>query len=336
MTTIHRYARVAFIAGIVLSPATALACASCGCSLSSDWESLGLSTDTPFRLDVRYDFLNQDQLRSGTRTISPVAASQVTHDGNPQEVESYTKNNYTTVSLDATVTPQFALNLQVPFIQRSHSTLGTASDGITPGPDGGEYTSKTANLGDIKLIGRYRGFLENQAGLGVLFGLKLPSGTHSLNGASTDPTDPDPVPIDRGLQPGTGTTDVIVGAYYSGDLSDKLGFFAQALYQVAIKPRDQYRPGNGSNLSAGLRYSGLSYLTPQVQVNVRHSATDSGANADTISTGGTLVYVSPGVVAPVTAAASVYAFAQLPVYQNVKGVQLAPRYTVSIGARYAF
>ena len=52
-----------------------LACASCGCSLNADWGTQGLSTQAGWSLDLRYDYLNQNQLWSGTNKISPVVAA---------------------------------------------------------------------------------------------------------------------------------------------------------------------------------------------------------------------------------------------------------------------
>src|SRR5437899_13062473 len=83
---------LAALALTALSPSAALACASCGCTLSSDWENLGFGGSSGLKLDLRYDYLNQNQLRSGTGTISPAAASQISNNGNPQEVEKFTGN----------------------------------------------------------------------------------------------------------------------------------------------------------------------------------------------------------------------------------------------------
>lgn len=323
------------VSATLLTPMVANACASCGCTLSSDWENMGVSGTSGLKLDIRYDYLNQDQLRSGTNTISPAAASQIVNNGDPQEVEKYTRNSYLTLGFEYRVNPDWGVNIQLPYIDRSHSTLGTASDGTTPGPGGGQYDSKTSSIGDAKVIGRYQGF-SPQHNLGVLLGVKLPTGSHTDTGTSTDPTAPGPVPIDRGLQPGTGTTDLIVGAYYFDVLNRNWDYFTQGIYQTALNSRDQYKPGNGLNLNLGLRYMGFSDFTPQIQLNARHVARDSGANADTVSTGGTLLYLSPGVVVPVSKQTSVYGFVQLPVYQDVNGVQLAPRYLASVGARFSF
>lgn len=337
MRHILNTATVLSLAAIIglFSSGDARACASCGCSLSSDWQSLEYSYKPGLKLDIRYDYLNQDQLRSGTGTISPAAASQIMNNGNPQEVEKYTENHYVTLGIDYSTNLDWGINLQVPYIFRMHSTLGTASDGTTAGDGGGQFDSRTASLGDMKVIGRYQGFTQNH-NLGVLLGFKLATGSYTEKGSSTDLTAPGLVPIDRGLQPGTGTTDVIVGAYYNNAISQNWGYFTQLAYQTALYSTDNYRPGNILNASLGLRYVGFDIIAPQIQLNFRDTQRDSGTNADTVSTGGSLLYISPGVVAALSDKISMYAFVQVPVFQDVNGVQLAPRFIPSVGVRYSF
>jgi hypothetical protein len=319
----------------MVTPAAILACASCGCTLSSDWNTLNISSPGDFKIDVRYDYLNQNQLRSGTGTISPSAASATVNNGDPQEVEKYTTNNYLTLGLAYSFTPYFGISAQLPYIIRNHSTLGTASDGTTAGDGGGQYDSKTSSIGDVKLLATYQGILP-QSTLGAVLGLKIPSGSFTETGTSTDTTAPGPAPIDRGLQPGTGTVDIIAGLYYADAITIAWSYFAQGLFQAALDYREGYCPGNAINVNAGLRYQGVPWIAPQLQINAKYGLHDEGANADRISTGGTLVYASPGIVVPVVKKASVYGFFQVPVYQNVNGVQLAPRYTVSLGVKSAF
>ena len=319
----------------LISSADAGACASCGCTLNTDWQSLDYSYKPGLKLDIRYDYLNQNQLRSGTGKISSAAASQINTSAGPQEVEKFTENNYITLGFDYSTNMDWGLNLQVPYVIRSHSTLGTASDGTTPGDGGGQYSSHTSSLGDMKVIGRYQGFTKNH-NLGALLGFKLATGSNTEYGSSSDAGAPGPVRIDPGLQPGTGTTDIIVGAYYNDAITKDWGYFGQVMYQTALYSTDSYRPGNSLNASLGIRYAGFDIIIPQLQLNIRDVQRDSGERADKVSTGGTLLYISPGLVAALSDQVSMYAFVQVPIYQNVNGVQLAAQFIPSVGVRYSF
>ena len=332
--------RILFLASTViisvLSVNDAGACSTCGCSLNTDWQSLDYSFKPGLKVDLRYDFLDQNQLRSGTGTISPVAASQIVNYNGNQEVEKYTLNNYVTLGVDYTPNQDWGINFQLPYIVRTHSTLGTESDGITPGPNGGSYGSRTASIGDMRIIGRYQGLTSNH-NVGVLLGLKLPTGSYTDYGVSTDPASPgSPAPIDRGLQPGTGTMDMIIGCYYNDSFGPSWGYFTQLQYQLPFDSAAGYRPGNILRASVGLRYAGFDYIAPQVQFNFNELQRDTGPNADHISTGGTNLYISPGLVAKLNSKTSMYAFVQVPLYQYVNGVQLAPTYTVTTGVKYSF
>lgn len=328
-------ARIVLVCLGALSSGTAFACASCGCSINSDWGAQGLSDTSGWTMDLRYDDLNQNQLRAGRKAISAsgAAATTIPSSGDPAEVEQYTRNQYLTATLDYSEGSHWGVSLSLPFIRRSHSTLGSGSDGSTFDPANGAYTSSGSGLGDMRVVGRYFGFSDRHD-FGIQLGLKLPTGKKNQIG------DDGVTDVDPGLQRGTGTTDLIVGAYYFGDIGSKAGYFAQAAIQSALNHSTMaggsYRPGDSVNVSVGVRYRGWASFVPAVQINARHAKTDSGDAADTFATGGTLVYLTLGGMLPVTEKFAPYINVQLPIYQNVNGIQLAPRYTVSVGARYAF
>jgi hypothetical protein len=318
------------------SASGAFACASCGCSINSDWSAQGLSAAGGWSLDLRYDFLNQNKLWAGTRSISPGAAASVTNPktGDPAEVEQYTKNHYLTATVDYSDGNAWGVSVSLPFIDRSHSTLGVGSDGATFDPANGAYTSSGSGLGDVRVVGRYFGLAEMH-NLGLQLGLKLPTGEKNQVADDGSLT-----PVDPGLQRGTGTTDLIAGAYYFDELTPDWGYFTQATFQAALNHSTMaggsYKPGNNVNASIGLRYKGFTSFVPTVQLNARYAKTDSGEAADTYATGGKLVYLTLGGILPVTENFAPYANVQLPIYQNVNGIQLTPKYTVSVGARYSF
>lgn len=106
--------------------------------------------------------------------------------------------------------------------------------------------------------------------------------------------------------------------------------------QVSLNSRDDYRPGNALNLNVGWRYLGFEKVVPQVQFNARAAAKDSGANAAPDDSGGRTLYLSPGVTFEAAEKTHIYAFLQVPVYQNLNGYQLAPRVTASVGVTFAY
>ncbi len=109
------------------------------------------------------------------------------------------------------------------------------------------------------------------------------------------------------------------------------------LYQRALYFRQEYRPGDSVGLNLGMRYAGISYFSPLVQFNFKYANRDSGDEADRYSTGGTLLYISPGVSVPIVSRhLALYGFVQVPIYQDLNGVQLAPRFTTTVGMRYSF
>jgi hypothetical protein len=127
----------------------------------------------------------------------------------------------------------------------------------------------------------------------------------------------------------------LLGLYHFGTLSQNWDYFAQGILQQALAAREEYKPGTSLNLNAGLRYMANETVIPQFQINAKTAGRDSGANADRDNSGGTLVYLSPGVTLGLSQNPKAFGFLQVPIYQNVNGYQLAPHYTVSVGVRYA-
>jgi hypothetical protein len=190
----------------------------------------------------------------------------------------------------------------------------------------------------MRLLASYQGFLPTN-NLGVQLGVKLPTGHYYPHVKFYDGPGAGE-PLDASLQPGTGSTDVIVGAYYYQAISQDFDFFINGLFQAAVKerldqPGNDYRPGNATTVSFGLRYEGNPKWVPQLQVNLLHKNRDQGALADVESTAGNVVYISPGLTIGLSANVHAFAFVQLPVYSNLYGYQLFPRFTASAGLTYA-
>jgi len=205
-----------------------------------------------------------------------------------------------------------------------------------------------SSLGDIKLLASYQGFLPTH-NLGVQLGVKLPTGNYG--GETEDGTFVGtPVlfkngpgagqALDSSLQAGTGSTDLIVGAYYFQPISQNFDGFVNGQFQAAVSERmsaagANYRPGNLATMSIGVRYEAHADWVPQLQLNLLHKSADQGAFADQPDTEGTVAYLSPGISASITKKLQIYAFVQVPVYSHLAGYQLFPGWTGTVGVSMA-
>jgi len=322
---------------IILLPLAAMnnarACTACGNILSKDWGIQGVSTHPGFTADLSYSYINQSQQRYGFGTASAAKIGSLSAAG--QEIEDYTITRTTTAALNYS-SDTWGVNIQLPFVQRTHGTFGEGNWPATTG----YATSNESGIGDISAIGRYTGFSADKTA-GIIAGIKLPTGNTGANfndGVTA---------LDRSLQIGSGSTDLILGGFFSGT-ANEYGWFAQGKVQHAVATKSiagaDYSPGDTYTLNTGIRYAKFgAQFTPMLQLSYIHRRPDTGTGAtapDSLTggsaTGGTLIYLAPGASFRVGGGTSVYGFVQLPVYQNVNSLQLSPHYTVTFGIKHAF
>jgi hypothetical protein len=72
------------------------------------------------------------------------------------------------------------------------------------------------------------------------------------------------------------------------------------------------------------------------RLNLLHKSVDQGALADVFDTAGYVAYISPGLNVQVLDKLHLFGFVQVPVYSDLVGYQLFPKYTFSVGGSYAF
>ena len=307
----------------LLVPTWAVAsCGSAFCSINIGWEVQGAWTEPGTRLDFRYEYINQDQPMSGSRRVG-VGEIPKHHD------EVYTRNRNYLTAIDHTFGADWGVNVLVPVVSREHfhihNHMGAALD------ERWDFTE----LGDVRVLARRRlASFEDQepsASLAALnFGLKLPTGKTSIKNADGDPAE-------RSLQPGSGTTDLVLGVSYSKLRPTKnLSTFVQGLLQLPLYEHDDYKPGSRVSLDTGLRYGVGEQFGLLLQANALWRARDRGAEGEPDDSGGTSVFLSPGLSYSPVKTLNLYGFFQIPLYQYVNGVQLTARRAFTIGANLRF
>jgi hypothetical protein len=242
--------------------------------------------------------------------------------GHHDEVRTINRNLIGTY--DYTFDANWGMSFAVPVVSRSHQHIHNHHGAVLY-----EAWSFT-RLGDVRVTGRYR-FVPETPGssFGLQFGVKLPTGEFNVENAQGDTAE-------RSLQPGTGTTDGLLGAFYHGMLGVSATWFAETGVQIAVEQRQQYKPGEWIGLDLGIRYPLGARFAALLQFNTSYRGKDSGANAEPDDTGGTFVHLSPGLGIALGDRTQLYGFVQLPLYQDVNGVQLTADWAAVAGVSRRF
>jgi len=291
-------------------------------------------------LDLSYQYIDQTQLRSGGGKASAEDIAAL------DEREISTLTEIRTLQLGVGISSRLALEFSLPLVHREHqhARRGTSKDLI----DSWNFNG----LGDAVILARYAVLKpKNRARpeLSLLIGEKLPTGKTTARGAGEDDAGVTESRVaDVNLQPGSGSFDHILGASSLQELPVKaiwggeatMPLFFSATYRLTGRGTDRYKVGNTLVANAGTVYPLSARLGFSTQVNLRSSARDKadGHHADVATesspTGGLWVYVSPGLQLHLADGLKSYIHVQLPVYQDVKDIQLVSRTNVVMGFAY--
>lgn len=314
--------RAGVLCAAIAPPLAHASCGSAFCAINTNWNLQGYAPEPGLRLDLRFEYVDQDQPTAGR---DKVAISQIRrhHD----EIRTINRNYVGT--LDYTFDQDWGVALTAPVADRSHSHIHNHR-----GAQLLEQWNFT-HLGDVRVLGRYQRHSEDKGKpsfgfYGLNFGLKLPAGDRDVRNAEGDRAE-------RTLQPGTGTTDLMLGAYYSQFLPDSdSSWFIQGLWQKPLNDREDFKPGARISIDLGYRYEATEKLGLMIQLNALHRQRDSGAQAEPEDSGGKFLFLGPGVSYAVTKSMQVYGFLQKPIYQYVNGVQLTADWAAVVGISARF
>ncbi len=317
-------ARLLLLGALAFGCAGQEALASCGsafCMVNNSWNVGGAWTEPGMRFDLRYEYIDQDQPRSGSNKVG-VGQIPMHHD------EVRTINRNWIAAMDYTFDKDWGMSATLPLSDRDHTHIHNHR---------GQKLVETWDLtavGDMRVVVRRQCQAEHRDALrhdsyGVNFGLKLPTGdTGQRNGAGAL--------AERTLQPGTGTTDLVIGGFFRSAYGSGSSWFADAQVQTPFSSHDNFKPGTRTYLDFGYRYEASDKLGLMIQMNALHKARDQGSDAEPEDSGGKFLFLSPGLSYLVTKNAQLYGFVQLPLYQYVNGVQLTADWAVVMGISTRF
>jgi hypothetical protein len=270
------------------------------------------------------EYINQDRLYYGSN-LSSIGAVPEAHD------EVSTLNLITAFQLQYGISDRLNVGIVVPFIHREHTHIHH--------DEGEEEKWNFSGFGDITISGNYtliKPTMDKEIYLGITAGLKIPTGVTDAvndNGEAAEVT----------IQPGTGSYDELIGIDFRYPLvtvptAEKNVFSTLPLilglnYKLAGKGTNDYKFGNTLLISAGTAYQITNYADLTFQINLRNQGyADMGSTGEPReNTGGTWMYISPGLNINLTNNLSLFGIVQLPAYINVHGLQQASPFNTQLG-----
>jgi hypothetical protein len=297
---------------VTLAPGAAFACA-CGCGVFDVATSSMLPQGPGGMAFLEYDYQDQNQNWSGTSS-APAA------NNSDKEIETHFMN----IGLQYMFNRSWGAQLELPVWNRTFTTDLNFGNGR---PD--IVSRNWTGLGDLRLEGIYTGFWPDLSS-GLTFGLKLPTGNFSH----------DPEVVDRDSQMGSGSTDLLLGAFHRARFGHShWNWYGQAELDVPMLKQGDYRPGIEADTALGIYYDGLSIgrakISPIAQIIGSWRGRDNGADADPEDSGYQRVMLSPGMeidLHPII----FYADVEFPVYQHMTGNQLVAPVLLKFSITYMF
>ena len=296
------------------------------CLLSQGISPLDTMKETGMKISERYTVL--DEVYQGA-----------SEKANPGAKESHWATELTGFY---GITPEFMVMAVVPY--KKGKTTGEADMTMDPPMVDRAAAGDASGLGDIALMGRYT-FLKKETPdttsvMAGLFGIKFATG-------KTDAKTSDGLSyLDSHLQPGTGSTDYLLGLSYSHALQ-RFSLSVNLLGTITTEGKfgdTKHQFGNALNYDVSGKYriapEAFAPTKPQLFValgltgELREREKEDGVAVP--DSGGNTVYLSPGLQLVLVPHWVVELSYQRAVYHNLYGTQLGESYKAVSGVTYLF
>ena len=302
-----------------LTPGLSWACA-CGCGVFEVGTPSLIPNGSGGTVWFEYDFMNQ---YINWRHSEPASAGA--------NADKEIRTNFLTAGAQYMFNRSWGVMVTVPYWIRSFRTQAD---------DGSISQFNHANFGDVRIWGMYTGLQEDMS-LGLLGGFKLPTGDHTYED------------FDRDTSIGTGSTDLLLGAYKIGTFPTHLGnmkltfrerpfnWYAQAGFDYPFTTTGNYVPGKEFDAAVGAIYNfgvvgPLKELAPILSLLTSVRAHDLGAeSAQPPASGYERLLLAPGGEIRFSIF-RIYSDIEFPIFQYMNGNQLTAPFLLKTIVSYDF
>jgi hypothetical protein len=279
------------------------------------------SLDVLLRADyTRFESLSPEEIEAMTLHVS----------GDHQHFDVVDQSMLATLGFMYGLTDDLELGVLFSYYGGSEVGEGHAHGGASYEFD--DY-GDVAGVADTWLATKWRVRSSPGGDVAVIGGLKAPTGEDNVTYQGE--------PIDQALQPGSGSWDVSLAVAFTRDLGPRVTLDASAQYILRTEAND-YQVGDQTNvgIACAARIAGGMPSTRTLWAFVEASLRDQAENEEDgeahVNSGGTTVYVTPGLRATVSSRLAVNLSVQVPVVQELNDVQQDVDYKLTASVTMSF
>lgn len=307
-------------------------CSASSCFLVTGTQD-GITNSGQLIMDLSYRYIPTDRPQHGSKLTNDSRAAGVSFATGEIEAghhrELRTINELGQLDISYGVTPKFALSVSIPFMNNRYHEHTV----IEPSAPEVYASERTSGMGDIRLTGKYAVHTSMRHLLVAGLGVKAPTGEYKLHNSEGEINEPT-------LMPGSGAWNGLFSLHYAYQIHPhEWDIFIASSYQLTTANSLEYKMGNTLLLNTGTTHHFAAHekeFTASMQINLRQAPRDEFKNQSMPNTGGTWVYLTPGITLHATPSTAIYTHLQLPIYQYVNDTNLVPRYGLIIGLSHVF
>lgn len=196
------------------------------------------------------------------------------------------------------------------------------------------FQANPDGITDLWLSGKYRFWRGHQGHYAFLAGVKFPTGVDDKENNHGEK-------LEAVEQPGSGSYDFATGLAYSRWFTEKWTLDTNVHYTFRTEGARDFEIGDRMDWNLATAYQVVQRnkypnFAPVGEINVRYLFRDEEDGEDIKDSGGTTVFLSPGVRVGVTSHLGIGASVFFPVFQNLNGEQQETDFKAVVGVSYGF
>ncbi len=304
---------ILFLVFFLTSAKIIWACEICGCALSRPDQQMN---NKPWFVEYVFEQQNWHK-RDVSYAFDLGQNGHDTHDKTTEDFHHYL--------LGAHVGEKILITAEIPYVVRRALNVED--------PDHLGDHQRSQGWGDLQATGEYDFVKKHNQTIGLLTGVKFPTGTTKEKNTEGEQFEPE-------MQPGSGSYDYLWGGVYH-QIWNQWMLSANAVYTLKTTGAADFRFGNSFSTTADLDYlinplSQKVRIKPGVQMNYTHEARQIDHGEKVEDSGADTIFLGPILSLDLSKNSTIFSSFQSPIYQHTGGVHQELNWTWTVGGKVSW